>query len=183
MVGGRGTGAAANALATRSGPIKLMAMADVFAERLSNSHEALKNAATRTRFIFFEGRPAAEEKERAPVSSQASSREARFTPLFFLIFFAFGAVFPDGEPYDHPFHVLLAHQGQELLQQPRLAPEGQEGERRGDQPKRIGEGQAYPASAQVHGHDPPHPQPPEAFCPARLTSSWITLSVMSTSLV
>jgi MFS family permease len=38
-------------------------------------------------------RPAAEEKERAPVSSQASSRAARFTPLFFLIFFAFGAVF------------------------------------------------------------------------------------------
>ena len=45
--GGRGTGAAANALATRSGPIKLVAMADVFEERLSRSHEALKSAATR----------------------------------------------------------------------------------------------------------------------------------------
>jgi predicted dehydrogenase len=46
--GGRGTGAAANALATRSGPIKLVAMADVFAERLDRSHETLKSAATRT---------------------------------------------------------------------------------------------------------------------------------------
>src|SRR5271166_6765813 len=32
--GGRGTGAAANALATKSGPIKLVAMADVFEHRL-----------------------------------------------------------------------------------------------------------------------------------------------------
>jgi len=40
--GGRGTGAAANALATRSGPIKLVAMADVFAERLARSHETLR---------------------------------------------------------------------------------------------------------------------------------------------
>ena len=39
--GGRGTGAAANALATRSGPIKLVAMADVFAHRLKSSHENL----------------------------------------------------------------------------------------------------------------------------------------------
>src|SRR5208283_2655993 len=46
--GGRGTGAAANALATRSGPIKLVAMADLFEERLSRSYEALKSAATRT---------------------------------------------------------------------------------------------------------------------------------------
>ena len=45
--GGRGTGAAANALATKSGPIKLIAMADVFDERLSRSHEALASAATR----------------------------------------------------------------------------------------------------------------------------------------
>jgi predicted dehydrogenase len=45
--GGRGTGAAANALATRSGPIKLVAMADVFEDRLSRSHEALQSAATR----------------------------------------------------------------------------------------------------------------------------------------
>jgi predicted dehydrogenase len=46
--GGRGTGAAANALATQSGPIKLVAMADVFEERLSRSYEALKSAATKT---------------------------------------------------------------------------------------------------------------------------------------
>jgi predicted dehydrogenase len=41
--GGRGTGAAANALATaKQGPIKLVAMADVFPERLSGSFENLK---------------------------------------------------------------------------------------------------------------------------------------------
>lgn len=45
--GGRGTGAAANALATRSGPIKLVAMADVFENRLNRSYEALASAATR----------------------------------------------------------------------------------------------------------------------------------------
>ena len=45
--GGRGTGAAANALATRSGPIKLVAMADLFEERLDRSYNALASAATR----------------------------------------------------------------------------------------------------------------------------------------
>jgi len=45
--GGRGTGAAANALATTSGPIKLVAMADVFAERLNRSHDTLTSAATK----------------------------------------------------------------------------------------------------------------------------------------
>jgi predicted dehydrogenase len=45
--GGRGTGAVANALATKSGPIKLVAMADLFEERLDRSHEALASAATR----------------------------------------------------------------------------------------------------------------------------------------
>jgi predicted dehydrogenase len=43
--GGRGTGAVANALATRSGPIRLVAMADLFAERLERSYETLKNTA------------------------------------------------------------------------------------------------------------------------------------------
>ncbi len=43
--GGRGSGAAANALATKSGPIKLVAMADIFAERLQRSHDGLKEAA------------------------------------------------------------------------------------------------------------------------------------------
>ena len=46
--GGRGTGAAANALATSSGPIKLVAMADVFRERLTRSYDALASAATKT---------------------------------------------------------------------------------------------------------------------------------------
>ncbi len=40
--GGRGTGAAANALATKSGPIKLIAMADVFEQRLTGSYQNLK---------------------------------------------------------------------------------------------------------------------------------------------
>ncbi len=40
--GGRGTGAAANALSTQSGPIKLVAMADVFRDRLDTSFENLK---------------------------------------------------------------------------------------------------------------------------------------------
>lgn len=42
--GGRGTGAAANALATQSGPIKLVAMADVFKDKLDGSYDELKNA-------------------------------------------------------------------------------------------------------------------------------------------
>ena len=45
--GGRGTGAAANALATRSGPIRLIAMADLFEDRLKTSLEVLKEAGTR----------------------------------------------------------------------------------------------------------------------------------------
>ena len=39
--GGRGTGAAQNALSVKNGPIKLVAMADVFENRLSQSHRAL----------------------------------------------------------------------------------------------------------------------------------------------
>lgn len=45
--GGRGTGAVANALSTRRGPIKLFAMADLLEERLSRSFDALKNATTK----------------------------------------------------------------------------------------------------------------------------------------
>src|ERR1022692_3246062 len=45
--GGRGPGAAANALATTSGPIKLVAMADVFADQLNRSYDALNSAATK----------------------------------------------------------------------------------------------------------------------------------------
>jgi predicted dehydrogenase len=40
--GGRGTGAAANALSTKQGPIKLVAMADLFQERLDDSFAELK---------------------------------------------------------------------------------------------------------------------------------------------
>ncbi len=40
--GGRGTGAAGNALSTKCGPIKLVAMADVFQEKLDNSYNSLK---------------------------------------------------------------------------------------------------------------------------------------------
>src|SRR5438046_10435505 len=39
--GGRGTGAAANALSTKSGPIKLVAMADLFEEKLWKSYKNL----------------------------------------------------------------------------------------------------------------------------------------------
>ena len=39
--GGRGTGAAANALSTKTGPTKLVAMADVFTDKLSRSYDGL----------------------------------------------------------------------------------------------------------------------------------------------
>jgi len=42
--GGRGTGAANNALTCKGGPMKLVAMADVFQNRLNGSFDALKNA-------------------------------------------------------------------------------------------------------------------------------------------
>jgi len=40
--GGRGTGAASNALSTTNGPIKLVAMADVFEHRLNTSYKSLE---------------------------------------------------------------------------------------------------------------------------------------------
>jgi len=43
--GGRGSGAAANAMATRSAPVKLFAMADIFADRLQRSYQGLIEAA------------------------------------------------------------------------------------------------------------------------------------------
>lgn len=61
--GGRGTGAADNALSTKSGPIKLVAMADVFEDRLNNSHKQLEktfaeseqvDAPAERRFIGFD---------------------------------------------------------------------------------------------------------------------------------
>ena len=59
--GGRGTGAAENALST-SGPTRLVAMADVFSSRLANSHRILTGAKQRQvdvpearRFVGFDG--------------------------------------------------------------------------------------------------------------------------------
>src|SRR5205085_12362004 len=40
--GGRGTGAVENALGIKNGPIKLVAMADVFPSKLSDSHGKLR---------------------------------------------------------------------------------------------------------------------------------------------
>src|ERR1043166_2018172 len=60
--GGRGSGAAANAPSTKSGPITLVAMADVFEERLKNSYADLKkqhgdlvDVPQDNRFIGFDG--------------------------------------------------------------------------------------------------------------------------------
>ena len=44
--GGRGTGATINALSTQNGPIKLVAMADVFPNRLSDSYNEIMKEAT-----------------------------------------------------------------------------------------------------------------------------------------
>jgi predicted dehydrogenase len=41
--GGRGTGAAVNALSVDNGPVKLVAMADIFPDRLKDSYQGLKN--------------------------------------------------------------------------------------------------------------------------------------------
>ena len=60
--GGRGTGATKNALSTKSGPIKLVAMADVFEGKLQSSFELLKKGYTAQvevspdrKFIGFDG--------------------------------------------------------------------------------------------------------------------------------
>ncbi|GAB4143225.1 MAG: Gfo/Idh/MocA family oxidoreductase [Planctomycetaceae bacterium] len=60
--GGRGTGAAANALSVKNGPIKLVAMADVFEGKLNGSHNALKKlfkqnvvVSKDNRYIGFDG--------------------------------------------------------------------------------------------------------------------------------
>ncbi|MHB0960616.1 MAG: Gfo/Idh/MocA family protein [Pirellulaceae bacterium] len=60
--GGRGTGAAANALAVKRGPLKLVAMADVFEDKLNGSYNGLQaQFADRTevpedrRFLGFDG--------------------------------------------------------------------------------------------------------------------------------
>ena len=48
--GGRGTGAAANALSVKFGPMKVVAMADVFQNRLQSSYDSLKNKFPKTKF-------------------------------------------------------------------------------------------------------------------------------------
>ena len=64
--GGRGTGAALNALSTQNGPTKLVAMADVFENRLDISHKSLQQkfndqveVPQDRRFIGFDGYKAA----------------------------------------------------------------------------------------------------------------------------
>lgn len=60
--GGRGTGAAFNALSTTTGPIKLVAMADAFTDRLEGSHKRLverlpaqMDVPEERRFLGFDG--------------------------------------------------------------------------------------------------------------------------------
>jgi predicted dehydrogenase len=60
--GGRGTGAAGDALSSKNGPTKLVAMADVFDHRLKQSHQALTSRHEKSvivpedhRFIGFDG--------------------------------------------------------------------------------------------------------------------------------
>ena len=60
--GGRGTGAAANALSVQNGPIKLVAMADVFDDNLRSSHNSLAaqfpdqvDVPEDRRFVSFQG--------------------------------------------------------------------------------------------------------------------------------
>jgi predicted dehydrogenase len=60
--GGRGSGAAANALSVKNGPIKLVAMADVFEHKLANSYRNLKrqfngqvDVPEERKFIGFDG--------------------------------------------------------------------------------------------------------------------------------
>jgi len=60
--GGRGSGAASNAMSVKNGPIKLVAMADVFESRLAGSYKALKEEHDKQvdvpedrRFVGFDG--------------------------------------------------------------------------------------------------------------------------------
>jgi len=60
--GGRGTGAALNALSVKNGPIKLVALADVFENRVARSYKGLKNRHAKQvdvpegrKFVGFDG--------------------------------------------------------------------------------------------------------------------------------
>src|SRR5213082_345866 len=54
--GGRGTGAAQNALSVKNGPIKLVAMADVFQDRLTDSYNVLQKSPIQKQMEVPEGR-------------------------------------------------------------------------------------------------------------------------------
>ncbi|MFG0285945.1 MAG: Gfo/Idh/MocA family protein [Phycisphaerales bacterium JB039] len=60
--GGRGSGAAQNAISVKRGPVQLVAMADVFEDRLQSSHDALSESVEggvdvppERRFVSFDG--------------------------------------------------------------------------------------------------------------------------------
>ena len=80
--GGRGTGAAENALSTKQGPIKLVAMADVFKDRLDDSYENLKKESRRQgrsrlsdhKFIGFDGYQKAMDSLKRATSSSSPRR-------------------------------------------------------------------------------------------------------------
>jgi len=82
--GGRGTGAASDALSVKQGPIQLVAMADVFQDRLNGSYQNLKNRFDKQvdvpperQFIGFDG-------YRAAIDSMKPGGIAIFaTPLAF----------------------------------------------------------------------------------------------------
>ena len=83
--GGRGTGAAANALSVKNGPIKLTAMADVFDHRLKTSHESLKGKYNDQvevpedhKFIGFEAYKQAMDTPASPATWPSSPRPPRF---------------------------------------------------------------------------------------------------------
>ena len=54
--GGRGTGAAANALGVKDGPVKVVAMADIFEDRLNTSYNALKKSSASERVTVDDDR-------------------------------------------------------------------------------------------------------------------------------
>ena len=82
--GGRGTGAAEQALKTKGGPIKLVAMADVYADKLNRSYENLQGQAggppekagwrsTRARNARFDGTPSSDVRSSASASRRHDS--------------------------------------------------------------------------------------------------------------
>ncbi len=91
--GGRGTGAAHNALSTKSGPIKLVAMADVFPDRLGGSYKNLKGAFNDKvdvpddrKFIGFDGyRKAIDSLKKGDVAIMATPPAFRWVMFSYAI--------------------------------------------------------------------------------------------------